>query len=120
MIKGYRVIFLGLNESIDIFMQGMSRLGVSPDMVDKMIDKAPVILKEEMTLEYARRYAEAIQYAGGKVRIQENGMLNPTGKTTRSFNIPTLENFIMCPECGYKQLKSKLCERCGYVLKNKK
>jgi ribosomal protein L32 len=120
MIKCYRVIFLGLNESIDNFMQGMSRLGVSSDMVNKMMGKAPVILKEQMTLEYARRYAEAIQYAGGRVRIQENGLLNATEKAHRSFNIPTLENFIMCPQCGYKQLKSRLCERCGYVLKNEK
>lgn len=117
MLKGYRIIFIGLNGSKDSFTEGMALLGVSPEMVEQIITKAPVILKDQMTLEYARHYADAIHFAGGIVRIQENGTINDSRKTNRSLHIPTLEHFIMCPECGHKQLKAEICKRCGSQLK---
>jgi hypothetical protein len=113
-MKGYRVIFIGLHDSKDSFERGMALLGVSSDMVDTIIMKAPVILKEKMTLEYARRYAEAIYLAGGVVRIQENGTINDSRKTNHPVHIPTLDRFIMCPECGHKQLRSDNCQRCDF------
>jgi hypothetical protein len=51
----------------------MSRLGMSPSEVERIIMEAPVILKEDMTIGIARRYADDIMQAGGKVNIEENG-----------------------------------------------
>ena len=120
MNKRYRVIFWGLIESKDQFRYGMSRLGVSPGIIEQIIDKAPVILKEDMTLGYARQYADAIQHAGGRVNIQVYGLFEDKKDTRGSFNIEPLENFTMCPECGHKQLKAEACLKCGFVYKNEK
>ncbi|MBN1850075.1 MAG: hypothetical protein JW932_15995 [Deltaproteobacteria bacterium] len=117
-LKGYRIIFLGLNGPKDSFIEGMASLGVSQEMADYIVLKAPIILKEKMSLEYARRYADAIYYAGGIVRIQENGTISDLRNPDHSPRIPTLENFIMCPECGLKQFKAAFCKRCGFTLTN--
>jgi hypothetical protein len=94
-------------ENEEAFKKRMSNLGVSIPMVDQMIHKAPVILKGDMTLREARQYADAVQLAGGKVNIQEHGLFE-------ELHIKLLEDFIMCPECGYKQLREKACVKCGY------
>lgn len=115
MIKKYRIVFLGLIGSKEAFRDRMSKLGVSSPRVNQIIEKAPVILKGEMTLKDARHYADAVQFAGGNVSIQEHGFFNDPGKINRSLNIQPLENFVMCPECGYKQLKEKACIKCGLI-----
>ncbi len=115
MIKKYRVVFLGLLESEEYFRLGMSRLGVSPPAVEQIMQKAPVVIKGEMTLGNARPYADAIQNAGGRVNIQECGLFEEPDRINRSFEIKTLEHFTMCPECGYKQLKAKACVKCGFI-----
>lgn len=115
MTKKYRVVFLGLLESEEYFRLGMSRLGVSPPAVEQIIQRAPVVIKGEMTLGDARPYADAIQTAGGRVNIQECGLFEEPDRINRSFDIMPLENFTMCPECGYKQLKAKACVKCGFI-----
>jgi len=115
MTKKYRVVFLGLIGSEEAFKDRMSKLGVSSPTIEQVIQKAPVILKGKMTLKDARHYADAVQLAGGKVNIQEHGLFEEPEGINRSLNIQPLENFIMCPECGYKQLKEKACVKCGYV-----
>ena len=67
MNKRYRVVFLGLLKSEDYFKNGMSGLGATPGIVDQISKNAPVILKEDMPLGHARKYADAIQNAGGRV-----------------------------------------------------
>ena len=115
MNKKYRVVFLGLLEGKEGFMQKMSRLGVSPTMVERIISKTPIVIKRDMTLGDARHYADAIQYAGGRVNIQEHGVFEEPEHHERSVDIAPLENFIMCPQCGYKQLKDEACVKCGMV-----
>jgi hypothetical protein len=44
------LFFLGLLENEEYFRLGMSRLGVSPPGVEKSMQRAPVVIKEEMTL----------------------------------------------------------------------
>ena len=113
MVKKYRVVFQGLTASEKDFEQGMSCLGVSPAVVEQIISKAPVILKGGMPMEDARRYAEAVQFAGGRVNIQEHEMSEDNKHTGGAIHIRPLEDFIMCPQCGYKQLKTETCEKCG-------
>ena len=117
MGKRYRVVFLGLFKAEDYFKDGMSRLGVSPATVERIIEKAPVILKEDMPIGIARRYADAVMQAGGNVNIQEHGFVeDDLEKKTGSLKIEPLESFTMCPQCGHKQLKAEQCVKCGFIL----
>ena len=67
MIKTYRVVFQGLLSRETAFREGMERLGVGPETVDRMLSAAPVPIKQDLTLRDARVYAEAVQEA---VRIR--------------------------------------------------
>jgi hypothetical protein len=69
MNKKYRVVFLGLLEREEDFTSRMSRLGVSSEAVQQIIQRVPIVLKRNMTLGDAREYADAIQYAGGRVVV---------------------------------------------------
>jgi len=115
VVKKYRVVFLGLLEGEEDFVRTMSRLGVPHSTAEQIIQKAPIVLKGEMTLGDARQYADAIQLAGGKVNIQEHGLFQETKRVHKSLDIEPLENFTMCPECGYKQLREDACVKCGFV-----
>jgi len=120
MEKRYKVVFLGLVKTEDDFKEGMSRQGISPTEVEKMITEAPVILKEDMTIGIARRYADDIMQAGGKVNIEEYGFIeDDPEKKTGSLKIEPLESFTMCPQCGHKQLKAEQCVKCGLTLSDK-
>ena len=115
MNKKYRVVFLGLLSSRERFIDRMSAMGVSAESTEMIFEKAPVIMKGEMPLSDARRYADAVQLAGGQVKIQQEGEFEEEFAVRTPFTIHPLENFTMCPECGYKQLKADSCERCGYL-----
>jgi len=117
MDKKYRVVFLGLLQSKADFVQRMSMLGVSPATAEDILQKVPVVLKRDMTLGDARQYADAVQDAGGKVNIQEHGHFEETKQINKPFDIKPLGKFIMCPECGYKQLKAEACLKCGLIFK---
>jgi len=116
MNKRYRVVFLGLITSEDNFKDGMSRLGVPPATVEGIIKKAPVILKEDMPIGTARKYADAVQWAGGNVNIQEHGFFEQDLEKTGSLKIEPLESFTMCPQCGHKQIKTEHCVKCGFTI----
>ena len=105
-----------LLESKEEFKLRMSRLGVSPATVEQIIHNAPVVLKGNLTLGDARHYADAIQAAGGRVNIQEHGLFEEPERINRPLDIKSLENFTMCPECGFKQIKAETCAKCGFVL----
>lgn len=115
-MKKYRVIFLGIIHDEEVFRQNMSGLGVSSEMVAFMIQKAPVVLKGEMTLGDAREYAEAVQNAGGRVKLEEHGFFREPERMNSPLYIRSLKHFIMCPQCGYKQIKGTACVRCGFLL----
>ncbi|MFH1488981.1 MAG: hypothetical protein ABII06_08765 [Pseudomonadota bacterium] len=94
----------------------MTKLGVNAAIIDRIVRKAPVILKGEMTLGDARKYADAVFLAGGRVNIQEHGLFAEPMRSSKPLDIKSLGKFTMCPECGYKQLKGAFCERCGFLL----
>jgi ribosomal protein L32 len=70
-----------------------------------------------MSFEEAKRYASAITRAGGKVKL-EGYSISEKEQINKSLKIKTLENFIMCPQCGHKQLKESSCVRCGFNFNN--
>jgi len=114
MKKEYRVLFLGLSGNEKDFRFRMTRLGASPESVDMMIRKAPVILKEGLDSVYSRRYADAVQEAGGKAELQ--GYEPVEVSTNHSMVIAPFEDFTRCPECGLKQHKKDICVKCGFRL----
>lgn len=87
-------------------------LGVSPEDADKMLKKAPVVLKEAESLEYIKRYAGAIILAGGNVNIRSYD--SATGLETESVEIPGMSSFTQCPQCGHRQPRKEFCVRCGF------
>jgi len=119
MDKKYRVVFLSLNGTRTDFGRGMSRLGISQAIVEQMIDKAPVILKQDMNPGQARRYADAILYAGGRVNIQEHSFFEEADGGVQTLKIKPMDNFTMCPECGQKQTRTGACVKCGFILEAK-
>ncbi len=98
----------------------MRALGVYSNVVDRLLESAPVAMKQDLPLRDARRYAEAVQDAGGKVSIQEHGRIRDERRPSSRGCIPSLEAFTECPECGLKQLREKACERCGHPLETLK
>jgi hypothetical protein len=114
MSKKYRVVFHGLVGEEEKFRERMNRLGVQPDALDRMLLNAPIIMKGELTLAAARRYADAVQEAGGKIRIEESGTFDDSRRINRSVHIASFKEFTMCPECGFKQQKGDVCIKCGF------
>ena len=114
MNKVYRVIFTGLLKSEEYFKSRISTLGVSPEDADKMLEKAPVVLKEAESLEYIEKYARAVINAGGNVDIQSCDSESSLKNESRT--IPGMSSFTQCPQCGLRQQKKELCVRCGFIL----
>ena len=114
MTKKYRVILHSLIGDRTTFKTRMTQLGAPADAVDKMVSKAPLILRGDLTLGAARRYAEAVQDAGGKVTIDEHGYFREERHSSHTVPIASFEDFTMCPECGLKQAKGDVCVKCGF------
>lgn len=116
MKKKYRVFFYGLSGNEEDFRLCMAQLGAPPEAVDKMLTKAPVILKEGLTSAFSARYADAVRKAGGMVEVQEHGY--PEESMNHTISIASFKDFTMCPECGLKQQKRETCVKCGFRLVN--
>jgi hypothetical protein len=113
--KTYRVVLLGRFEEKQEFEARMERLGFSPGTVPALIAKAPVPLKTGLPLGEAREYADAVQEAGGKVNIQEDGVSEELSRPHSPVEIRSLQDFTMCPECGHRQIKAEACVKCGFL-----
>ena len=115
MAKKYRVTLFGIKTEKAVFRKNMAKLGVSGSILDKYIERAPVVLKRNLHLEQARKYADAIIDAGGFVNIQETGEF-PSKSSFEQKSISSKEDVIICPNCGFKQEKENFCARCGFDL----
>ena len=116
MTKKYRVVFFGITLDRESFRQNMAKLGVPGPTLDKYLEKAPIVLKRELTLADARRYAETIINAGGIVTIQETGEFNDTRPSAEKKDITFHQDFVICPNCGFKQNRKDSCVRCSFDL----
>jgi len=116
MTKQYRVVFLGFKDDADAFRDNMAELGVPYDTLDKYIRKAPIVLKRDLDLADARKYADAIINAGGLVNIQETGEFPDTPSTADNRPNAPDPDFVLCPNCGFKQQRKDRCVRCGFDL----
>lgn len=115
MTKTYRVVLLGRFEDKQDFEKKMEKLGFAPDHLRNLIAEAPSALKEGLPLGEAREYAEAVQEAGGKVNILEDGVSEEFSRQRSPMEIRSLKDFTMCPECGHRQIKAEACVKCGFL-----
>lgn len=113
MTKKYRLVFHYLIKPENYFREKMSMLGVSSEAVQKILKKAPVVLREDSSLEYLKKYANAVIDAGGRVDIR---LVRNQEADDRSVMIEPMKNFVLCSECGLKQLRKQACEKCGRPL----
>ena len=120
MNKKYRLVFLGTVESDEVFRQRIYRFGFPPERIEEIINRAPVVIRKDLTLADARQFADVLQQAGGRVSIQEYGLFEESNQPVRSLGIKQLADFTMCPQCGHKQLKQRACVRCGFVLEEQR
>ena len=111
--KKYLCVFRGFRGDEESFRAAMGRHGLGEKFLGDLIAKAPVVVKRDVELREARRYADILQEAGGIVSIVENGEFTDRKKPARKYPIKSFEAFVMCPECGFKQAGSANCERCG-------
>jgi len=116
MAKKYRVVLFGVHVEEGVFQQNMTRLGVSGSEVKGYIEKAPIVLVRDLSLADARKYAEAIINAGGRVNIQETGEFPEPSRSYQKPEVPLLEDVIICRNCGLKQKRAQRCVRCGFDL----
>jgi hypothetical protein len=112
MSRKYRILFLGISVDEDQFRSQMGLLGVGSDSVNRIVRNSPVILKQDLTLEFAGRYANAIRKAGGIVEVRAQYL--PAKSPGPSISIASFRNFTMCPKCGLKQQRNHACVRCGF------
>ncbi len=117
MDRKYKVVFFDLIEEKEFFKEKMLILGVSLEVSEEIINRAPVTLKVDASLEYLKKYAKAVSDAGGRVNIRP---LKAGNSHDDIINIEPFENFTLCSRCGHKQLKKKVCVKCGYPLKKDK
>ena len=94
----------------------MVALGAPQETIEKMIDDAPIVMKDGLSHEYAEKYAEAVRASGGDVEVQEQEIDHTPIPEKQSITIASFEAFTMCPECGMKQQKHDTCVRCGHKL----
>ena len=116
MTKTYRVIFDGLNVPRSDFCLVMDKLGRNKDEINYLDQSTPVVIKNGISLKDARHYADVIMAAGGRISIIEDWEINTKHSVnTRNFKISSsFSDFVICPECGFKQYKNTLCIRCDY------
>jgi hypothetical protein len=114
--KKYRVVLFGVNGDEMVFQQNMARLGVSNSVVKDYLEKTPIVLVRDLSLADARRYADAIINAGGLATIQETGEFPETKSSYGKSGFQSQPDFMICPNCGFKQNRGDRCVRCGIDL----
>lgn len=113
--KTYRVVLLGSFEEKQDFEKKMEKLGFAPGQLRNLMAEAPSALKVGLPLGEAREYAEAVQEAGGKVNILEDGVSEGNRRQRSPMEVRSLKDFTMCPECGHRQIKAEACVKCGFL-----
>jgi hypothetical protein len=116
MGKRYKIVFQNLLQTEDHFKAQMARMGVPASLSEEIIRNAPYTMRRELSLKDARIYAEAVNQAGGRVTIQEYEVAEEDNQKEGPTNITPLKDFMMCPQCGHKQVKAEMCVKCGFSI----
>ena len=94
----------------------MSRIGVPEPALNKYLDNVPAVLKKNLRLPDARKYADAISSAGGIVNIQEMEKISERKISVDKIKKAYRQDFTICTNCGFKQKNGDFCIRCGFKI----
>ena len=113
--KMYQLLFAGLLGEEKKFREMMYLKGVRPSLVDQMLQEAPIIVKQNLSLQAARKYAELLSAMGAKITILNQVPKGEDGKEDTGRPAP-MSSFVLCPQCGLVQSNGNICPRCGFRL----
>lgn len=112
--KRYQLLFRGVAGDRDSFKAKMVQKGVREFLVEQMLIRAPVIIKQNLSMELARKYADSLARMGARVTILDQAS---PGKDVAAGSVPTpMSGFAPCPHCGLIQSQNDVCPRCGLNL----
>ena len=109
----YKVIFLGPADEAPEAVQKLKeevvrRFRLSLQEAERLIERAPIRVKKDVSWEEATRLKEALEEAGGRASVEPmEAVPGPSGDTPR---------MMQCPQCGYVQPEGEECIRCGVVI----
>ncbi len=128
----YKVIFLGLSvigsEEETRLLGGLQKkFNLTPGRAESLLQRVPIVVKKGISKEEAERYQRAFEEIGGRVMIEEEIPLNQ--EMTREYEPkprpepkpePDMrayrEAMVTCPQCGFEQLKTDECVKCGIII----
>lgn len=112
--KMYQLLFAGLLGEEKKFREMMHVMGVRPSLVDQMLREAPIIVKQNLSLQSARKYAELMSAMGAKITILDQ--FPQSGDEQETEPPSPMSSFVPCPQCGLVQSNDDICPRCGFRL----
>jgi hypothetical protein len=109
-------IIIGQNIE-DVKKQLTVRFKADRQTIDQLFTGKPVILKSDMYYQTALDIQTAFAQIGAICRIRaSNKSLSQEQAFKENIFLPTNLEHIICPQCGFKQITSSSCAKCGIVV----
>jgi len=123
----YRVIFLGLTvagpeEEFRLIKGLQMKFNLTPEKAESLLQRVPIVVKKSVLKEEMERYVKTFEEIGGRVRIEEESVVEPLEISQRPAPGPEPKKElysgkkITCPQCGFEQPEADECIKCGIIL----
>jgi hypothetical protein len=120
----YKVIFLGLTvagpeEEVRLIKGLQMKFNLTPEKAESLLQRVPIVVKKSVSKEEMERYVEVFKEMGGRVRIEEESVVEPLEIFQRPAPDPEPKKGlysgkrITCPQCGFEQPEADKCIKCG-------
>ncbi len=133
-MASYKVIFLGLSvigtEEESRLRSGLQKkFNLPPGKAESLLQRVPIVVKKGVSKEEAERYVKAFEEIGGRVKVEEEPLLNlettqeheprpepkPSPKPEPDRK-PYSGGMVTCPQCGFEQPETDECIKCGIII----
>ncbi len=116
-MASYKVIFLGLSvagleEEARLISGLQKKFNLTPEKAERLLQRVPIVVKKGITREEMERYVKAFEEIGGRVRVEEESFAEPLAISPP----PPDHKMITCPKCGFEQIETDTCIKCGIVI----
>jgi len=139
-VASFKVIFLGLSvvgpEEETRLLGGLQKkFNLTPGRAESLLQRVPIVVKKGVSKEEAERYARAFGEIGGRVKVEEEPLLNleitqedepkpgprlepqPTfARRAEPERKPYTGVMVTCPQCGFEQPETDECVKCGIII----
>lgn len=123
------MIFLGLKvagpeEEVRLIKGLQMKFNLTSEKAESLLQRVPIVVKKSVSREEMERYVKAFEEIGGRVRIEEEPVVEPLEISQRPAPGPEPEKELhsgkkmICPQCGFEQPEADRCTRCGIVVSN--